>query len=377
MATAPGINVTLASGFKPDAVTPVISFNTIYVFGSASTGSKNTPVEIPNVAQFTSIFGASGSTASLDYLFRVFPSAAVQFIRCEDPAITAPIQTGVLDKAHLVYALNQVFPLTSGFAIAPEFFNRQTAQADCTALATALNNWCVKNDLVCVVDTMSDTDSIAELNTYVDAVVAANANSDIFIYYPYIQYGINKIPPSVLECALAMSDISRNTRITSGAGVESYSVDLGAPVVKVFDATDVSAIATKNVNPIRLFPGGGYAVYDILTLNGVKTFPQRVAECITKKALNASSLLFRLMDPTGNEISRLQAELSLVMQQLDTFGCFSTGDPDQLNEGLPATEKYAILQPTFNSLTQTLNVNILVRFVNAIRIANISLQIIK
>lgn len=359
--TTPGITVQFIQ--SPTARDTAVGFNTAFFFGVSASGTKNTPIKVNSVAEFTTTFGASSSLAIIEEFFKHYSKGSCHFVRCEDPAVVpAPVVgTGVLDKAHLVFALGRIIPEMLGFVAAPEFFQRQTANAERVSIATSLNSWATTHNFVVMVDCGEDTDSETKAIALVDLLAGL---PKCFFYYPYArrQSDAKLIPASVYAIAFTLLAIANSGTIQAGAGV-GYPLSGAKGLVDVVDS-NASLLSPKNINPIRKI-GSIYAIFDVLSIGGTH-LTTAIAQNLLVVSLKRANSLFKSFSPTGAEVSQLIGEIELVLQQLDSVGCFSFGST-AISEDLPADRKYAISTDRINPADGSGFLDVVARLVFTLR----------
>lgn len=228
--TRPGVRVVeQTSGTRPTAIA---SHNSIYMIGSATTGSFYEPTLVRDVTDFTNQFGTSPSLNSVRLLFRNNRSALLYFVRA---GISEQIRIVVNSAATGAYTLT-----INGTAVTYTSVVGDTTAIIAAGLISAINASAVSSAVVAIASTTANelfirgktpSDDITAVVT-VGAATSTDQTPTALIAADYVQAIESSFdydedwPQGFLICPQAFQTLTlASQRLAVGAAMENLAAD--------------------------------------------------------------------------------------------------------------------------------------------------------
>lgn len=254
---APGVRIReTTQGYRS---LEIASFQTVYVIGSAASGSYLVPTQILSLADFTNQFGSSPSEASIKLLFRNNRRAIVYFVRTPiAKRFTITVSTAVAG-AYTATINGTTVTYTAPASPAP------TLASVATGLLTAINNSSVASAVTAVAGATTDKvvvradDPLASLTVTVGgsnlAVAALNLTtpgSSDYVYAIENSFDVQDdwsqgfiIAPEAFQLLTTQSD-----RLAVGSAMEALASDEAFDWVALIDSGSGLSVAEAQAEGI-------------------------------------------------------------------------------------------------------------------------------
>lgn len=343
-------------------VLPLQSHVHIYVFGSAASGTNETPTQVINPTDFTNQFGASPSTNSIKLIFENDPTAVVYFIKT----------SGTL-AADYVSAIQNALDVSedwpAGFLIAPEAFQGLALESDRVSVGTALENLAATQDHMALIDAGDGLTTPSAAETELIQYTTAKGHAAVF--WPYvIDLNDNEVPASPAVAAVHTRRF-KEEGLKPGAGAK-YPVLGVKDVVTRVNTQQQDTLNPDGINVIRYLRNKGVVVWGMRTRQVdellYRFIHYRVIQNVINRTFEQGVLdreLFDLIDGEGVLLSRLQERGNSVGRQLyqggllfgateeDAFEVvcdFRNNTTEQLQQGNVLLEFFASIAPGLEKL---------------------------
>jgi hypothetical protein len=329
-----GISINEISQATTATATDRISKCTLLIIPSgAAVALLNQFVGVSSATDFTSKFPTASEVVlqSVKIFFLNNPDGQLSVYACSDSTITGNTQTDW--KAHLLKGIGLLTLRTDidlSLCVCPEI-GAFTAQADRTAVYSAIQSMCEKFDWLFFLNAAVDTDTKAKAITERALYSSPLGHSSFF--YGRIKDNDDKIVPiSVVAAAIAL----KRDR------VEPYSPPAGAkyPVQGIKDlvnyvdnVTDYNDLKSQQINVLQKIPRYGTCLWGAQTLSTDTKFSlinTRMAVSVASFRLESAliPILFAASDPQGRTNREVDRIIISLMTNLWLEGALSGATPE-------------------------------------------------
>jgi hypothetical protein len=329
-----GISINEISQATTATATDRISKCTLLIIPSGAVAALlNQFVGVSSATDFTSKFPTASEVVlqSVKIFFLNSPDGQLSVYACSDSTMTGNTQTDW--KAHLLKGIGLLTLRTDidlSLCVCPEI-GAFTAQADRTAVYSAIQSMCEKFDWLFFINAAIDTDTKAKAITERALYSSPLGHSSFF--YGRIKDNDDKIVPvSVVAAAIAL----KRDR------VEPYSPPAGAkyPVQGIKDlvnyvdnVTDYTDLKNQQINVLQKIPRYGTCLWGAQTLSTDTKFSlinTRMAVSVASFRLESAliPILFAASDPQGRTNREVDRIIISLMTNLWLEGALSGATPE-------------------------------------------------